>query len=138
MGQNSLTKQDRKRSVDNSLAGASKKRVKIEIQPLNPMVFYPGFPHIAEKIFDQLDRGCLRNCREVSKSWLESIDNRNLLWNEILKDEGGNKVFQFACKKGHSKMLQMLFQNSAKFSIDFNARDQDKMTAFHWACMKGH
>ena len=68
MSQNSLTKQDRKRSVDNSLAGASKKRVKIEIQPLNPMVFYPGFPHIAEKIFDQLDRGCLRNCREVSKS----------------------------------------------------------------------
>ena len=31
MGQNSLTKQDRKRSVDNSSAGAGKKRVKIKV-----------------------------------------------------------------------------------------------------------
>ena len=137
MGQNSLTKQDRKRSVDNSSAGGGKKRVKIEIQPLNPMVFYPGFPHIAEKIFDQLDRGCLRNCREVSKSWLESIDNRNLLWNEIVKDEGGNKAFLFACKNGHSKMLEMLFQKFTEFNIDFNAQGKFGRTAFHLVCQKG-
>ena len=45
-------------------------KVKIEVPSLNPMVFYPGFPHIAEKIFDQLDKRSLRSCREVSKSWL--------------------------------------------------------------------
>ena len=71
MGQNSLTKQDRKRSVDNSSAGFGKKRVKIEIQPLNPMVFYPGFPHITEQIFDRLDKVSLKSCRKVSKSWME-------------------------------------------------------------------
>ena len=138
MDPDSSTKQDRKRSLDDSSDGAGKKWVKIEIQPLNPMVFYPGFPHIAEKIFDQLDRGSLGSCRELSKLWLEGIDNRNLLWSEIVKEEGSNKAFQFACKNGNAKMLEMLFQKPTEFKIDFNAKNSRKQTAFHHVCKNGN
>ena len=45
---------------------------------LNQMIFYPGFPHIAEQIFQNMDKDCLKNCRLLSKSWLEYIDDQNL------------------------------------------------------------
>ena len=112
------------------------KEIKIAITPLNPMVFYPVFTHITEKIFDQLEEGSLRNCREVSKSWLEVIDNRNLLWNKIVKAEGANEAFQFACIIGHTKMLEMLFHKPAKFNIDYNAGEHG-FNAFYHACHSG-
>ena len=81
----STRQNNKKRSLDNDSSDeVVNKDMKIEVIPLNPVVFYPAFPHIAEKIFDQLDKESLRSCREVSKSWLDSIDNRNLLWNEII------------------------------------------------------
>ena len=50
-----------KRTPNNALDAVGNKKIKIEVPSLNPMVFYPGFPHIAEKIFDQLDKGSLRS-----------------------------------------------------------------------------
>ena len=50
---------------------------------LNPSVFYQGFAHIAEQIFKQLDNKSLTSCREVSKSWQDCIDDRNLSWIRI-------------------------------------------------------
>ena len=64
------TRQTMKRTLNDALDSVGNTKIKIEMPPLNPVVFYPGFPHIAEKIFDQLDKGSLRSCREVSKSWL--------------------------------------------------------------------
>ena len=64
------TRQTMKRTSNDASDVDGNKNIKIEVPPLNPMVFYPGFPHIAEKIFDQLDKGSLRSCREVSKSLL--------------------------------------------------------------------
>ena len=52
----------------------------VEVPPLNPMAFYPGFPHIVEQIFQHMDEKSLSNCRVVSKSWLDCIDDRNLFW----------------------------------------------------------
>ena len=64
------TRQTMKRTLNDSSDVDGNKKIKIEVPSLNPMVFYPEFPHIAEKIFDQLDKGSLRSCREVSKSLL--------------------------------------------------------------------
>ena len=55
--------------------------------PLNPMAFYTGFPHIAEQIFVQMNKNDLRNFRKVSKSCQNCIDNKNILWNKIVKDQ---------------------------------------------------
>ena len=45
--------------------------------------FTEAFPHIADQIFQQLDNKSLTNCREVSKSWLKFIDDRNISWIRI-------------------------------------------------------
>ena len=110
----------------------------MKMPPLNPMVFYPRFQHITEQIFEKLDGNSLKNCRKVSKSWQECIDNRNILWNKIVEKEDGNKTFQLACKNGHSKMVEMLIKKPAKFNIDLNAKYDEGMTAFHWACTNGY
>ena len=116
----------------------SKPQNVISTAPLNPMVFYARFSHISEKIFENLDIKSLKNCRVVSKSWQECIDNRDILWIKIAKNEDGNMAFQLACKKGHSKVAKVLIQKSAELNIDLNAKDQYGMTAFHYACMGGH
>ena len=64
------TRQTMKRTLDDASDAVGDKKIKIEVPTLNPMVFYLGFPHIAENIFDQLDKGSLRSCREVSKPLL--------------------------------------------------------------------
>ena len=87
------------------------------------MIFYPRFSHISEKVFENLDIKSLENCRVISKSWQGCIDNQNILWNEIAKNENANKAFQSACKKGHLKIAKALIKKSTEFEIDFNARD---------------
>ena len=76
----------------------SKKTISLEVPYLNPTIFYPRFPHIAEQIFKQLDEKSLKNSREVAKLWQECIDERNLLWIKIVEDIGGNKAFKLSCK----------------------------------------
>ena len=36
------------------------------------------FPHVARQIFEQMDDKSLTNCREVSKTWMDFVDERNL------------------------------------------------------------
>ena len=105
-----------------------------EVPPLNPMVFCPRFLHIAEQIFEHLDNKSLKNCREVAKSWQECIDDRNILWIRIVEAKGGNAAFQSACRNGHSKIAEMLMQNSAEFHIYLNVKDEYGWTAFHFGC----
>ena len=52
----------------------------MKLKLLNPMVFYPGFPHIAELIFKEMDKKSLKVCRLLSKLWQEYIDDSNLLF----------------------------------------------------------
>ena len=71
----------------------------MEIPLLNPMNFYLRFPHIAEQIFQNMDKDSLKTCRLLSKSWLEYMDNRNLLWKKIVEDEKNpKKAFRKAYK----------------------------------------
>ena len=96
----------------------------IEVLPLNPTSFHPRFKHVAKQIFAKLDRNSLKNCREVDKSWQNCIDDQSILWKKIVDDEGSDTIFQFACKNGHSKMVEMLIENIAAYDFDVNAQDE--------------
>ena len=95
----------------------------IDTTPLNPMVFHSRFPDIFEKVFENLSIKDLKNSREVSKSWMQGIDNQNILWHKVAENEDSKKFFQLACKKGHLKMVMVLIQKSVKYKIDLNAKD---------------
>jgi hypothetical protein len=98
-----------------------------EVLLLNPMAFYPGFPHIAEQIFQHMDKKSLSNCREVTKSWMDCIDDQNLfwnlvVWNKIVKKKNCTDLFQWSCDNGSSKAVSALFQKSAQFNINWNTK----------------
>ena len=76
---------------------------------LSPLVFYPRFAHVTEQIFEQLDQKSLSNCKEVSKSWKEIIDHKNLPWIQIVNVpkivENGGTYLHHAAKTGQSEMF---------------------------------
>ena len=107
----------------------------METSPLNLMVIHPRFPHIVEKVFAFFDKSTLKICRKVAKPWQNYIDNRNLLWNMIVEEQGPNKAFQTASKNGNSKVVEVLIQNSKKFNLDLNS---NVAAAFQMTCKNGH
>ena len=102
----------------------SKPQIDASSTSLNPIVFYPRFLNIAEDIMKKVDVKTLKNCREVEKSWQNCIDDQKILWKKIVNDEGSDTIFQFACKNGHFKMVEMLIENIAVHDIDLNAQDE--------------
>ena len=85
--------------------------------PLNPRVFLSRFQHITEKIFEKMDIKTLRNCRQVSTTWQEFIDNHNIIW----KNETGTKAFQRSCQFYHTKLAGILIKNSKRFNIKISS-----------------
>ena len=57
-------------------------------------VKYPrfGYPHIFEKIFDELDNTSLTNCRKVSKTWRSFLENEKFVCLRKIKKYGANMV----------------------------------------------
>ena len=47
------------------------------------------FPHLAERIFDQVDDQSLNNCKEISEEVLEYLENERFFWIRIIKKYGG-------------------------------------------------
>ena len=43
------------------------------------------FPHLAERIFDQVDDQSLDNCKEISVEVQEYLDNERFFWIRIIK-----------------------------------------------------
>ena len=88
------------------------------------------FPHIAEQIFQNLDNKSLTNCREVSQSWKQLIDDRKLPWTQIiqiptvLKD--GKSYLHLAAETGQTVMFKAIFENEdnknpmSNSSLQFN------------------
>ena len=76
---------------------------------LSPLVFYPRFAHVTEQIFEQLDQKSLSNCKEVSKSWKEIIDHKNLPWIQIVNVpkilQNGETYLHHTAKTGQSEMF---------------------------------
>ena len=79
------------------------------------MVFYTRFSHITEQIFAHLDKTCLSKCREVTKSWQKSIDNRNISWLKIVEEIGSNEAFQLGYKNGHTEIVKILSKKPEEF-----------------------
>ena len=81
---------------------------------LNPLVFYPRFPHIPELIFEQLDDESLTDCREVSKSWQKCIDNKKFSWVHIVNIpttlKYGNTYLHVAAKTGQLVMFEKILE----------------------------
>ena len=84
---------------------------------LDPMIFYSRFSHNTEKIFKKFDKSSLRIGREISKSWQTYIDDRNLLWNEIINKEVGEAALLLACWNGHLPITKILVQKHIEFNI---------------------
>ena len=47
--------------------------------------FCKRFPHLAERIFDQVDDHSLDNCKEISVEVQEYLDNERFFWIRIIK-----------------------------------------------------
>ena len=87
------------------MSASSKPQENILITPLNLMVFHPRYQHITEAILKKMDRNTIKNCRQVSKFWLDYIDNQKILW----KNEVGSKAFHLACMGGHYKIAKIQY-----------------------------
>ena len=75
---------------------------------------FARFPHISEKIFQQLDDKSLTNCREVSKSWQEFLDSKNMSWIRIVDFPTslafGNTYLHLTSIAGQLAMFVMIFE----------------------------
>ena len=78
-----------KRSLESISEESSKKSAKLDLKNSSQTISFPFVigneytPHIAQKIFDYLDREALVKCRIISKSWQKSIDYKTCLWKEV-------------------------------------------------------
>ena len=108
-----------------------------QVEPLNPMTFYPRFPLVGEQIFWHLDEKTLAKCREVSTLWLNCIDEKSIFWLKIFRKSDCNEIFQKACKNGCSKAIEILMKKPTEFKIEWNKEIFGK-TSFHLACKNGH
>ena len=110
----------------------------MEGQYLNPLKFCPGFRHMTEQIFLQLDQKSLANCRNVSKSWLRCVDNKKYSWIQIVKIpkilQNGDTYIHLSAKKGQKEVFEKLLDEEE----EKNSKNQDEDTTFHLVCKHGH
>ena len=101
-------------------------------------VFTARITHVAEQIFEQLDFTCLKNCREVTISWKNCIDNKNLSWIQIVqipqKLKRYEKCLQMAIKSGQTRVFEIILERE-KDDISINEYGQ---ALFHMICTYGN
>ena len=110
----------------------------MKVPILNPMIFYPRFPHITEQIFQQLDNKTLGNCRETSKSWMTCINDNNLSWLRIVNApkllRNGDTYLHLATKIGQKDLFELILEiEEVK-----NPKNNIGQTPFHISCQYGH
>ena len=88
-----------------------------------------GIPHVGEHIFESIETDELFQFMSVSETW------KVLAENVLIKRLKG-WIFE-ACQNGETKVVRLLLEHSDQ-SIDFNARDEEGMTAFLLAAENGH
>ena len=116
-----------------------------------------GIPHVSDSIFGHLSDSDLIQCQNVSKLWklicqdviykrwkgnlLKPFIDGNVGVGKVLlglleiKGDYGLTPLMVACQNGRVKMLKTLLAHPG---IDLNARDESGLTAFMWACRRGH
>ena len=97
------------------------------------------FPHIGCQIFDQLNNPLLTNCREVSNSWKNFVDNERLPWTRIIVhyikplQSSWRKFLQKSNIRSLFEMAMLVIQRYKKFeSVPENT------TPMHFAAMIGN
>ena len=95
------------------------------------------FPHLAEKIFQQLDNKGLAKSREVKKLWQKFIDERNYPWLRIVKIprilQGGYTYMHRAAQYGQTDMFEIILNQEDNKNPKYWFE-----TPFLIACRKGH
>ena len=74
------------------------------------------FPHLAERIFDQVDDQSLNNCKEISDEVLEYLENERFFWIRIIKKYIGK------LKVCSSNFTDLLKRTSIKKLINMNLK----------------
>ena len=95
------------------------------------------FPHIAQQIFENLDNKSLTNCREVTRSWKQFIDNKKLTWFRICEKycpNEGSTILHIAAKTGQTEMFEIIFEEEEKK----NLKNNEGFTPFLLAAKNGH
>ena len=94
------------------------------------------FPHIGCQIFEQLNNPLLTNCREVSNSWKNFIDNERLPWTRLIVQyikplkSSWRKFLQKSNIRSLFEMATLVIQHYNKFkSVPENT------TPLHFAAM---
>ena len=101
-------------------------------------VFISRFIHIAEEILEQLDNKSLMSCREVSKSWQESIDQKKISWIRLVNMptilNSGNRYLHLTAKIGQIE----LFNNILESEEIKDPKNTYGVTPFHIVSSYGH
>ena len=100
--------------------------------------FILRFPHLAEKIFQQLDDEGLAKSREVERLWQEFIDERNYLWLRIVNIptilQYGDTYLHLAADCGQTDMFEVILHDED----NKNPKNDIGETPFLVACSQGH
>ena len=95
------------------------------------------FPHLAERIFQQLDDKGLAKSRQVEKLWQKFIDERNYPWLRIVNIptilQGGDTYLHLAAQCGQMDMFEIILDEEK----DKDPRNNMGETPFLAACRKG-
>ena len=69
------------------------------------------FPHLAERIFDQVDDQSLDKCKEISEEVLEYLENERFFWIRTIKKYQSKLTLaesKFLCKENAGAILKPL------------------------------
>ena len=75
-------------------------------------LLFTSCPIIAKQVFEKLNYNSLRNCKQVSKSWNNYIDEENVFWTHVAKIprtlSNGSTFLHLAAIKGQTKIFKNL------------------------------
>ena len=142
-------------SGNKQVSRTKKPKVK-DIFPIKTILQNPGLRLISRNIFKYLKLKDFSNCRLVSKSWKQFIDEDKYLANVQLTEvmslyskfkiscscnqQGSYNVsltpFHFVCRFASFQIVKLFLDNKLKWKIDVNAQDEHGLTPLYNACQK--
>ena len=137
-----------KRKISEKKQVSQTKKPKVEeVFPIESILQNPGFQLISRNIFKYLKLEDFSNCRLVSKSWKQFIDEDKYLakvqLTEVMSVYSERKLscqghqltpFQFVCGRASFQIVKLFLDNKKKWQIDINAQDYLGSTPLHFAC----
>ena len=103
--------------------------VAIEIDEIEASVFdimIARFPYVATDIFKQLDNESLANCRKMSRSWCDHLDNQKFCWVRMIQRYRTNmkdnyQQWKKALKNTPVEYVRDLSMSTQQFLLENNA-----------------